>query len=154
MSRADLPTVVATWIRHAQDRRKEDFWAWDWVMSQVCWNASAEDAWEIVVELVRAAPAGLLGAIGAGPLEDLVNRFGADLIDWIEGEARRDRRFQQALGAIWLRIGTLPLDIQARVVAASGGLIEPFELTAEDEAMMETEMERELEKQRNRQGDA
>ena len=142
MQTSDLPTVIATWIRHAQERRKEDFWAWDWVKARVLWDGSAEEAWTITTELVRAAPDELLGFIGAGPVEDLVNRFGGELIDWIEGEARRDPRFQDALGAIWLQIGTLPPEIEARIVAASGGRIEPFEIATDQEAAFERDVDR------------
>jgi hypothetical protein len=132
MPPTDLPTAIATWIRHAEERRKDDFWAWDWVMTQVCWEAGAEDAWELVRTLVRAAPDELLEFVGAGPVEDLVERFGEVLVDRIETEARADPRFREALGFVWLTRGELPAEVEARVVAASGGRIEPLELTEEE----------------------
>jgi hypothetical protein len=39
--------------------------------------------------------------VGAGPLEDLLTRHGATLVDGIDDLARRDPQFAQALTAVW-----------------------------------------------------
>lgn len=120
----DRDAVIAGYIRHAVAGPNDntDFWACD-ALNRSIIVAQAEEAWDLVVSLLRRAPDEILGNIAAGPLEDLVRQHGVVLVDWIEGEARRDSRFRFALGGIWLRRGQLPAAIEARIVAASGGRI-------------------------------
>jgi hypothetical protein len=89
-------------------------------------DGPAEAAWEAVLEILRRAPDDELGFHAAGPLEDVVAYRGAELVGRIEAEARRDPRFREALGRIWLSRGALPDDVLDRVVRASGGAIRPF----------------------------
>ena len=119
---SDLDTLLATWIRYAVEKRPEDFWAWDRVSSSSS-GSDTEAAWNLVVALVRNAPDEVLGSVGAGPLENLLNAHGAMLVDWIVGEAQRDHRFREALGRAWLSRGTLPPAIENRIVQASGGVL-------------------------------
>jgi hypothetical protein len=95
----------------------------DDVFRRVMRGGPAAAAWELVLEVLRRAPDDELGFFAAGPLEDAVKRFGAELIGRIEAEARRDARFRWALGCIWLSRGVLPDTVLDRVVAASGGEI-------------------------------
>jgi hypothetical protein len=119
---ADRDTLIATYLRHTAERRHEDAWAFD-AVGNLAGGKDAQDAWELVVELLRRTPDEHLGYVAAGPLEDMLNRHAPALVEWIEGEARRDERFRRALGCIWMRGGELPPDIERRVVAASGGEI-------------------------------
>jgi hypothetical protein len=43
----------------------------------------------------------LIASIGAGPLEDLLNRHSADYIDPIIERARQNRRFRVAASRVW-----------------------------------------------------
>jgi hypothetical protein len=97
----------------------------DEVSARVTYGSDPQDAWGVVLALVAAADEMTSGFVGAGPVEDFVRRFGAVSIDKIEQASRRDPKFRECLGAIWLRDGDLPPDIMARVVAASGGRIRP-----------------------------
>lgn len=90
------------------------------------WNGPVQTAWQLVLELLRTAPDDDLGFYAAGPLEELVRLRGAEVIDEIEAEARRDPGFRWALGCIWLSHGELPDDVLARVVRASGDEIKPL----------------------------
>jgi hypothetical protein len=121
----DRETLITAYLRHIAERTDDDFWAWD-AVTELSNAPNAEDAWALVVSLVRRAPDEQLGRIGAGPLEDVVNAHGAALVEWIEGECARDSRFKEALGRIWLTSGALPATVEARIVAASGGRIEPM----------------------------
>jgi hypothetical protein len=82
-------------------------------------------AWELVLEVLRRVPDERLEVYAAGPLEDLVRRWGVDLVGDIEREAARDERFRWALGCIWLLVGDLPSTELERIVHASGGQITP-----------------------------
>jgi hypothetical protein len=124
-ARTDIPSLVAAYIRNAQGNTDE-FWAWEEVKDRVYLGSDAEDAWNVVTALVNAAPDDQLGYIGAGPLEDLVVCHGAGLVDRIEGEARRNPAFMDALSCVWLDAGHLPADAEARIVVASGHAIKLF----------------------------
>ena len=60
------------------------------------------EALNLVTALVRAAETDDdLALVGVGPLEDLLIRHGAELVDGIDNLARRDPQFAQALTAVW-----------------------------------------------------
>lgn len=82
--------------------------------------------WSVLLRLMDAVPDDLLGFVGAGPLEDAVVRWGAELVERIEAQAARDERFREALGCIWLSHGELSAAVLERVIRASGGEIEPL----------------------------
>lgn len=119
----DRDTLVVAYLRHIAEHTPADFWASE-AVGEIARGPSPEDAWDLVVTLVRRAPDGLLGRIGAGPLEDLVNEHGPELVEWIEGECQRDRRFKAALARMWLTSGALPAGVEARIMAASDGRIQ------------------------------
>jgi hypothetical protein len=115
------------YLKHHRTRAAEDSWAFDEVRERVGLGAAdPEDAWNVVLALVTMADDESLGYIGAGPLEQLVRRFGSALVERIEDRARQDPRFRFCLGSVWLSEGDLPLAVQDRVVSASGGRIKPM----------------------------
>jgi hypothetical protein len=122
LSAAERATLITTYLRHAAEQRDDDAWAFD-AVNKVANSDEVEASWDLVVELVQRSPDEQLGYVAAGPLEDMVRRHGPAVIEWLEGEAQRDPRFQWALGCIWLQAGELPPGIEQRVVTASGGEI-------------------------------
>ena len=93
-----------------------------------CIHAGPSDvAWELVLEVLRRVPDERLEVYAAGPLEDLVRRWGVDLVGKIEKEASRDARFRWALGCIWLLVGDLPSTELERIVHASDSQITPVD---------------------------
>ena len=126
-SAPDREDLIAAYVRHARagPQDEADFWAWQKVTDTIN-DGPAEPAWSLVLDLVRAVPDDVLGNVAAGPLEDVVCIHGVELIDRIEVSARRDPRFREALGQIWLEWGELPDDVISRVVAASNDQIKPL----------------------------
>ncbi len=62
-----------------------------------------ERAFAFVQAIVKAAPSRkALFFVGAGPLEDLVDRYGNELASLLVGEAKRSGRFRLALSGVWL----------------------------------------------------
>ena len=120
---------AALWLRHVREHRKEDFWAWE-ELSEVV-QSDPERAWPVAIALVELAAPDELEYVGAGPIEHLIEHHDAAFIDRIEAAASTDPRFRAALSTIWLNSLYHPPEIVARVVAASGGVIEPFELDYE-----------------------
>lgn len=127
----DAGPLVDAWVRYVGERRDEDFWAWERVISIVSWDGDAERARDLMAALVEHAPEELLGDVGAGPLENLIVHRGAELVEWIEHQAWSEPRFFRALGYVWLEKGALPADVEARIVRASGGAIEPVVIEAD-----------------------
>jgi hypothetical protein len=78
----------------------EGFWAWEQITDLV-FN-SPEEAWPIILELIRRAPSDqILADVAAGPLEDLIRNHADAFIDRVELEARRAPRFRRCLTGVW-----------------------------------------------------
>ena len=88
-------------------------------------GGAAEDAWAVVLEVLRQAPDEELAGAAVGTLEPLLQRRGTEFVGLVEGAAAEDERFRWALGRIWLDHGDMPPEALARIVAASGGAIRP-----------------------------
>jgi hypothetical protein len=86
---------------HAKDRDNDaTFWAFEAMHALV--DESPGDAWEIVRDLIaETVDDTVLAYIAAGPLEELIVRHGALLIDAIEATAARDARMCRALVGVW-----------------------------------------------------
>ena len=75
-------------------------WAYDAVVD-VC-DAHPDLTFEFVRQVLqRDVSPKVLSALAAGPLEDLLARHGAAVIDRVEIEARQNPRFQHLLGGVW-----------------------------------------------------
>ncbi|HEV3049859.1 MAG TPA: hypothetical protein VGX50_06110, partial [Longimicrobium sp.] len=132
----DLDTVIAGSLRYAEslqaddpeaiyDPRDPDTVAHE-ALNCAIRSGPAAAAWHLIRELLRRTPDDRLGVQAAGPLEELVRRRGAEIVEMIEAEVARDPRFRAALGSIWLSRGELPDPVLERVVRASGGEIRPL----------------------------
>lgn len=79
--------------------RDEDFWAWEEVHRMV--ETDLNEGWKITLLLLeRAATDKEVGYIAAGPLEDLIDRYGHKALDLIEGECKNNSRMQLALSTV------------------------------------------------------
>lgn len=95
------------------------FWAWGEVNDLV--RDEPERGWEAILALLRASDTeDALVDIGCGPLEDLVRRRPAELIEPVERLARADPRFRFSLGCVWLTLEDVPEHLARRYWEASG----------------------------------
>jgi hypothetical protein len=77
-----------------------------------------EIAWVLILKLIEEPlPDNAFGALAAGPLEDLIEYHGPEVIDRIELEARRNPNFRRLLGGVWQ--SSTP-EVWARVEKARG----------------------------------
>jgi len=113
-------------LRYKREHRDEDFWAVDAMFFLP--GEDPERAWLVILALVHRAEEDELGYVGAGALEDLVTEHAPAFIDRIEAAALTNSKFQEALSAIWVNSLYQDPEIVRRLVAASGGAIEPFEV--------------------------
>lgn len=93
--------------------------AWTYLLCDSLCSDHPDTGLALVHRLLRqVATPGDVAMIAAGPLEDLIVRHGATLIDAIEREAAASARFRFALSGVWPQDAN-PL-VRARVEAARG----------------------------------
>ena len=97
---ADLPKLCRAWVRNSASRNSErNYWAW-LVVSELVEKRPAR-GWRVVCELVNAAPPGdVLSHVGAGPLEDLIDKHPA-FHSRVASKAKRDAKFRQCLRHVY-----------------------------------------------------
>jgi hypothetical protein len=122
----DQPLIEA-WVRHASYGEVFDFWAWERVNELV--HADARTGWHLILALIAAVPDDLLGNVGVGPLEDLIGKHPAEVIDKVAKQAINDQRFLQALCQAWFTHGQLPPYVERRLVEVTHGVIRIFDVT-------------------------
>src|SRR5262249_7389740 len=88
------PRLIERWFRALQSEAGDDvaglvLSSWEDLMLPDEW-------WQSVLDMVRLAPEDCLGHVAAGPLEGLLSRYGEEVIDWVEAEARADPKFLRA----------------------------------------------------------
>ena len=138
LSEAEIRAIAAGFVRCSEalrdDLDPEGVWSPETNADQAAYDAvdqaidhgSPERAWVLVRAVLQAADDAELAYHAAGPLEDLVRHLATALVDVIEAEAAENERFRWALGQIWMPAKQFPPDVEARLVRASGGAIEPF----------------------------
>lgn len=95
--------LVVAWIAHDESRGglRVQAWAWDHLDCLV--HHDPETAWPIIVKLVACSPSNrTLANIAAGPLEDLLNKYGVQFVGRVAALAIEDARFRKCLRGVWL----------------------------------------------------
>lgn len=88
--------IIDAWFEH-----EESFWAFS-ALNDLCEN-DPRAAWSITLELIdRAEDEGEMGAVAAGPLEDLIRTHSGLIWNELEAKAHTDERFRSALGGVWI----------------------------------------------------
>lgn len=77
-----------------------DWWAVDKFFDAM--HLDPEECWQGLLAVVRQnPPEEVLGLLGAGPLETLMDEHGPDFIDRVEREASSSTPFRTALENVW-----------------------------------------------------
>lgn len=101
--------VVAAYWRHRKltfsedttERADADEWFWAWEEVDEAALDAAPGIVELLVALAKAAPNDeALAYLGAGPLQDLIRRHGAEFVDAIDQAAQTSQSFQVALRCV------------------------------------------------------
>ena len=109
----DRERIADHWIKH-----KQTFWAWEKV-NHIISDEFIEYAYNVLKILYENSSSDVhLSSIGAGPLEALLEKNGAFIIDRIEKLASTDRRFRVCLSYVWPT--RIAVDIWKRIVKARG----------------------------------
>ena len=104
-------------LRELNGEREGNFWA-----SQSFGEISRTDpelCWELILQTLHTPHADSVTAVlAAGPLEDLLARFGPQFIERVETKAKEDPEFKDLLGGVWRN--SMSDDIWARVEGCRG----------------------------------
>ena len=116
---ADLSSPAEDWIAFWRHREKTgkfpDFHASDRLEDLV--RQDPDKGWLAILAVLEQIPAeptdALFQVLAAGPLEDLLAKHGPSVLDRVEAEARRNRRFRLLLNGVWR--STIQPDVWARL---------------------------------------
>jgi hypothetical protein len=105
-SRTDLKEIVDAWIAATEaEEGSPEYEANWWAISQVIdWSLDreGEQLWQFITAAYkRDRSPRIVGALAAGPLEDLLAKQGPGFIDRVEELARKDPDFNYLLGGVW-----------------------------------------------------
>lgn len=121
MDETDLHQIVSAWIAIEDAERgspeyESNWWAVEQVMD---WHLDGEGEllWRFITAAYKRNPSDkVVGALAAGPLEDLLAKHGPEFIERVEELARRDPQFNYLLGGVWR--SSMPEEVWQRVQAA------------------------------------
>jgi hypothetical protein len=112
MSDAEVLDLAQAYVVYHQG-----FWAWE-ELNRILEEDGPDAAWPLILQLVEKGSDNAVGAVGAGILEDLLDKHGTRVIDRVEAQAACDQRFRFCLSHVWP--ANMPPDLWQRVVAARG----------------------------------
>lgn len=121
-SQIEPKAIADAWVVYWKaDENSPEREANDWVSFLLFESVTVDNkpdlVWQFILEVYRRdLNDELISVLAAGPLEDLLVRYGPDYIDRIETLARQDLKFNHILGGVWKN--TMPDDIWMRVEAA------------------------------------
>ena len=106
---------VAYWLAEADSPERDSLF---WVCERE-WDLVREEpllAWAMILEILKLNPSDKIQEVlSAGPLEDLLAKHGALVIELVETEAKKNQKFAQLLGGVWQN--SMAEEIWARVQA-------------------------------------
>ena len=106
--------LVDAYLRNYATKDDELLWAFSEVNEITVMDA--ERGWSITRALIAAAPDDqTLGYLAAGPLEDVLEVHGVQLMDRIESLAHHDKKFRQALSHVECLEDSMPKIVRDRI---------------------------------------
>jgi len=90
-----------TYLKHYHSKSPDDFWAWN-AVEEMC--RKQETGVAICVALAASCQtAAELAYIAAGPYEELIERYGPDVLLPLKMAAQTSEKVRVALSGIWIR---------------------------------------------------
>jgi hypothetical protein len=106
LTEEDLNKLADAWIRfyHAPRNSKaqeETAWATTEELD-LLFDGKSEELWQVILKIhERDQSIAIRQVLSAGPIENLLSRFGELYIERIEEKARQDPAFAKVLGGVW-----------------------------------------------------
>jgi hypothetical protein len=116
---AELINLAEGWIAFwsvpdGSQEREALNWVWDKEYDLM--QEEPEQIWRLILEVLRRNSSdNIQEVLSAGPLEDLLAKYGSVVIERVEAEAKSNPKFAQLLGGVWK--SSMTDDIWARVQA-------------------------------------
>lgn len=114
---AEDEPLVAAWLAHTSRPSEATFPTW-YEVGRLC-SSDFERGWRLARTLLERIPAEQLGAVGAGPLEDLLHAFPDQAGPHYIEMAGCSPRFREALTYVRIIRGQVPAAIREALGAAS-----------------------------------
>jgi hypothetical protein len=103
---------IAYWYSRWQDKdqepgggysdRSRDLYGASETLNDLLWEESPEEGWRAILAIHRLDQSGRVQEVlSAGPIEDLLAKYGGDFIGRVEQQAREDPTFAKLLGGVW-----------------------------------------------------
>lgn len=114
MDSNDLPQLAAAWVRYQVAASEDDWWAVEQVVELV--EVDLATAWELVSALCDAAGTQeTLCDIGAGPLEDMIKRYGIEVLRRLDSVT--NEKLLTAASCVWLSDAALETQLDSLLEA-------------------------------------
>ncbi|MBV2090281.1 MAG: hypothetical protein KUF72_05285 [Candidatus Thiodiazotropha sp. (ex Ctena orbiculata)] len=105
-------------LTHGLNADHPQWWAVEKFMGIGSGDTNAQDSMKAILVILNLEPPDkVIAVLAAGPLEDLIENCGEEVIDQIELLARQNPKFRHLLGGVW-ECGTP--DIWTRVTVCRG----------------------------------
>jgi hypothetical protein len=106
-----------TVLQVIKGEREDNFWAFQ-AFDDIS-RSYPELCWELILQTLHTPHTDSVKEIlAAGPLEDLLARFGPQFIDRVEAKVKEDPEFKDLLGGVWRN--SMTEELWARVQACRG----------------------------------
>jgi hypothetical protein len=106
-----------TVLQVIKGEREDNFWAFQ-AFDDIS-RSDPELCWELILQTLHTPHTDSVKEIlAAGPLEDLLARFGPQFIDRVEAKVKEDPEFKDLLGGVWRN--SMTEELWARVQACRG----------------------------------
>jgi hypothetical protein len=103
MTDAELIKLTEGWIAYwsaPEDSQERELLSRAWDQEYDLMQSEPEQVWRLILEILRRNSSNKIQEVlSAGPLEDLLAKFGETVIDKVEAEAKSNPIFANLLGA-------------------------------------------------------
>jgi hypothetical protein len=118
-NKAEDTALVKAYLEHYATR--DDSLLWAFIEVNEITYKDAERGWSITQALIAAAPDdSSLGYLAAGPLDEVLEVHGRQIIDRVEDLARQDPKFLKVLSRVACFEDSMPEEIRTRISNAVG----------------------------------
>ena len=118
MTRGGVSRLAAAWSRAQQAFNRGDLPAHEWkaiFAVQRLAEKRPTELWQLILDVTATRPGPeVRDILAAGPLEDLIQNFGEQMLPEIEARAQADRYFADLLRSVW--VGEPKTAVQRRYV--------------------------------------
>ena len=105
MTEEALNNLADTWVRNYHTKDSEEQSETFWAISEehdLFFDGRSEELWQLILKIhERDHSIAIQQVLSAGPIENLLSKFGEQYIDRVEDKARKDPTFAKLLGGVW-----------------------------------------------------